>query len=472
MEIHQNNSSDDLFEESERNRPPLHPFTLSFFPDAVNRLFENYATDQSVGFARLTLALAIFLYFLFAFLDPLISPDVAGEITLIRVASVVFFSAVILMTYTAWGIKNFQFLMNVVVLFAGAGIITMILISGSSVYYAALILAVIYAHSLLRLRFIYASFSTWIVILFYLFTASWFQIAPFEIYLNNLFFLFSANVMGMFASYWLEYYMRAVFWKEQILRDKTQTLKREDLRKSQELEQARKIQLAMLPQALPQYPGYLFSFSMNPASEVGGDYYDYQINDGQLTFGIGDATGHGLQASVIVTAIKLVFSEHAGKMDIVDFLKRASNSISLMGIKNVYLAFAIGRLRNHTLELAGAGIPSALIYRCYTKSVEQFPLKGLPLGSKTMFPYKKERTILHPGDIVLLMTDGFPELMNGNGVMFGYQNVIEIFRELADLNPKELLEQMQHNIYDWLQGAEQNDDITFFAFKRMPVVSD
>jgi hypothetical protein len=456
--------------ERDLNRPPVNKFTLSFSDQGIRNLFERYATSRSLTFVRVSVILAIFLYIVFAFLDPLIMPSMVWKITAIRVTSILFFLGVLYLTFTAWGFKHFQFLMSVVVLFASTGIIGMILLSestGGYLYYAALILAIIYAHNLLRLRFIYATFTTWAVIWFYAIATLLLETTPAYIYMNNMFFLVSANILGMFASYWLEYYMKSVFWKERNLDEKTRLLETEYNRKTEELDAARDIQLSMLPQTSPHVKDYSFSFFMSPASEVGGDYYDFVIGeDGAVTFAIGDATGHGLQASVMVTAIKLLFTEHAGKTELTDFLKRASRSISLMGFKKIFLAFAIGRLHNDTLEFAGAGMPPALVYRQKSGCLEEFSLKGFPLGSRVNYPYIKSELLLEPGDTVLLMTDGFPELCDSNGEMVGYEKVKEIFSKSAELSPDELIQNLNRFTAQWLNGKTQNDDITFFVMKR------
>jgi hypothetical protein len=457
--------------ESDLNHPPVNKFTLTFADQRIRKLFENYSTSRSLTFVRVSMALAILLYIVFAFLDPYIMPGVVWKISVIRVISILFFLATIYITFTEWGFKNFQFLMCTVVLFASTGIIGMILLSesaGGYLYYAALILAIIYAHNLLRLRFIYATFTTWAVIWFYAIATLVLGTTPVHIYVNNLFFLASANILGMFASYWLEYYMKSVFWKERNLDEKSELLKAEYNRKSQELDAARDIQLSMLPQASPHITDYRFSFSMNPASEVGGDYYDYVISeDGTVTFAVGDATGHGLQASVIVTAIKLLFSEHAGRTELTEFLTRSSRSISLMGFRKTFLAFAIGRLHNDTLEFAGAGMPPALVFRQRTGCIEEVSLKGFPLGSRVNYPYQKTEISLEPGDTVLLMTDGFPELCNESGQMIGYETSKTIFSQFGKMTPDILIQKLNQYAAEWLNGHPQNDDLTFFAIQRV-----
>ncbi|MDX1639711.1 MAG: hypothetical protein R3281_17240, partial [Balneolaceae bacterium] len=340
------------WEDAIQNRPPIHPLTLSFYQEQHNKAFDQYITKGSLGYVRTSLVLAILLYATFSWLDRMVTPEVVPELMVIRIISCLIFGLVIYLSFRPWGKRNFQFLMSMVVLLAGVGIIGMILVAetnGGYHYYAGLILAVMYAHGLLRMRFIYATLTTWLIIGIYGVSAVILGNTPFIIYINNFFFLVSANIMGMFASYWLEFYLKAVFWNERILREKNQELEAEYERKSSELEAARRMQLNMLPQRSPYLPDYQFSFSMKAASEVGGDYYDFQVaQNGDLTFGIGDATGHGLQASVMVTAIKLLFSEHAAETDLLDFLKRASRSISLMGFRKYYMAFAVGRLSGNT----------------------------------------------------------------------------------------------------------------------------
>ncbi|MCK7523473.1 MAG: hypothetical protein MZV64_40370 [Ignavibacteriales bacterium] len=146
-----------------------------------------------------------------------------------------------------------------------------------------------------------------LVISYQISSAIWGSVTIAEI-INSSFFLSSANTLGMFASYGIEYYMRSEYLKSYLLKEKSAELNNEYVRKSNELESARQIQLSMLPQALPEHPELEIAVTMQTASEIGGDYYDFHLaEDNTLTFAIGDATGHGAKAGAMVTAIKTLF---------------------------------------------------------------------------------------------------------------------------------------------------------------------
>ncbi len=98
-------------------------------------------------------------------------------------------------------------------------------------------------------------------------------------------------------------------------------LEAENARKTQELEEARQLQLSMLPKSVPDHPLFEIATYMKTATEVGGDYYDFHLaNDGTLTLAIGDATGHGAQAGIVVTATKSLFELLAEEADIARIL--------------------------------------------------------------------------------------------------------------------------------------------------------
>lgn len=247
---------------------------------------------------------------------------------------------------------------------------------------------------------------------------------------------------------------------------KVNYLQTENERKAQELEAARRLQLSMLPKSLPTHPNAALATLMRTATEVGGDYYDFEVGpDGALTMALGDATGHGMQAGTLVAAVKSLFSSYSGEPDLAQALYHSARALRRMALPNLYMAFALARLRGYDLELAGAGMPPALIYRAASGTVEAVSLKGMPLGAPAEFPYEKQRVTLLPGDTVVLMSDGFPELRDGSGKQFGYDRVAEVVREVGSRDPQRITRHFEEAIRTWGGDKPIDDDITFLILK-------
>jgi len=251
-----------------------------------------------------------------------------------------------------------------------------------------------------------------------------------------------------------------------------QLLEAEHARKTQELDEARRLQLSMLPRAMPEHPAVEIAAFMKTATEVGGDYYDFDVAaDGTLTVAIGDATGHGAQAGTMVTATKSLFNLLAEEPDLERVLRKATLALKRMALPRLYMALALGKLRGQTLALAGAGMPPALVYRAADGTVETVPLKGMPLGSFADFPYRATQLDLAPGDTVMLMSDGFPELFDGQRQMLGYDRAKTVFEEVAAHRPQAIIDHFVRTGAAWVNGrmlsdsAAYEDDITFIVMQ-------
>lgn len=252
------------------------------------------------------------------------------------------------------------------------------------------------------------------------------------------------------------------------LEAKNKQLEIENRRKARELEEARRLQLAMLPKTLPEIPELEIAVYMKTATEVGGDYYDFHIGENSsLTFVLGDATGHGLKAGTMVTATKSLFSSLAKNPDILSTFHEMSESIKKMNLPYLTMCLVMVKLQNGIMNISSAGIPPALVYRCATKELEELSLDGMPLGAIKNFPYRQETLKLEPGDCILLMSDGFPELMNDKDEMLDYPKAFAAFREVGEKRPKEIITYLVKTGMDWANGRPQDDDITFVVIKVM-----
>lgn len=243
-------------------------------------------------------------------------------------------------------------------------------------------------------------------------------------------------------------------------------LQAEHDRKSKELEEARQLQLSMLPKFLPQIPNLDIAVYMKTATEVGGDYYDFHLSsDGTLTVVIADATGHGLKAGTLVTAAKSLFSSHASNHDILFSLREFSRCILALDFDRLSMCMTFLKIKNNQFKVGSAGMPPMMIYRAATQTVEEFVIQGAPLGTFIGFPYQIESQELNSGDVILLMTDGFPELISNKGEVFNYMRVSELFRKCAQFQPARIIEEFEKAAVNWLQGKEADDDLTFVVMK-------
>ena len=459
-----------IFNKKTSESPNINPLSLKFDSDDLNKSFAIHQAVKSIRLVRLSIAIAILIYIVFGFIQNTIMPGGSEDIKIIRIAGIVFFSAIILLSFMEFFKQHYQLMMIVLMIFGGTDVI-LIAINGEEFLYVGLILSVIYAHSLLRMRFIYASLTTWLLVISYqISSAIWGSVTIAEI-INSSFFLSSANTLGMFASYGIEYYMRSEYLKSYLLKEKSAELNNEYVRKSNELESARQIQLSMLPQALPEHPELEIAVTMQTASEIGGDYYDFHLaEDNTLTFAIGDATGHGAKAGAMVTAIKTLFSNYAPHMELTEFLKKSNHFIKQIKLPNLYMSLGVGKIKDDILEISGVGLPPFLIFRNSSGSIEELPLKGIPLGSFTTFPFIKRTIKLSPDDTLVFMTDGLPELFNKQKEMFGYEKIREILLESNQHSVKEILDEIKIKASDW--NNHQQDDITLLIIRKKGKASD
>ncbi len=246
-----------------------------------------------------------------------------------------------------------------------------------------------------------------------------------------------------------------------------QLLEAEYQRKTDELEEARRFQLSLLPRELPRHPAFEVAVAMRTATEVGGDYYDFrQAPDGALVAAVGDATGHGARAGTMVTVIKSLFSAYPPERRLAEFLAEANAAVRKMELGRMAMALCLARLEGRRLTFASAGMPPALLRRAGDGRVEELAARGMPLGGLAG-DYLESVAELEPGDTLLLMSDGLPELPNAAGEPLGYDGVARIVGEAPCDTPDQLIEALLAAARDWAGEGPPADDITFVALRAI-----
>lgn len=246
---------------------------------------------------------------------------------------------------------------------------------------------------------------------------------------------------------------------------KQRLLEADHARKSDELEQARSFQLSLLPRTLPSSGSTAIAVHMETATEVGGDYYDFVTDGDDLVIAIGDATGHGARAGTMVTAVKSLFVARAHRLSPAAFIEEADVAIRRMDLGRMAMALAVARLKGNTLTIASAGMPSAIVYRPSSASVDELDAFGTPLG--TLGGERSEiSTSLERGDRVLLMSDGFAELTSAEGEPLGYHAVAGEFSRIAAAagSVTEVIAGLRASVVEHRSGT-LDDDVTFVVLE-------
>ena len=225
---------------------------------------------------------------------------------------------------------------------------------------------------------------------------------------------------------------------------RAQLAESENERKTKELEEARQLQLSMLPKKIPQLLHLNIAVYMKTATEVGGDYYDFSTKeDGSLNICLGDATGHGMKAGTIVTMMKSLFTTNSVNKNLEEFFASSNNGIKDSKLERMMIAFAMLNINSNRLQIANAGIPPIYIYRKKNNNIEEIKVNGLPLGAMNNSSYELYETELFAGDTILILSDGMPELRNKNDEMYGYERVKDMFLKNGTNSCEEIIDKLK-----------------------------
>jgi serine phosphatase RsbU (regulator of sigma subunit) len=237
-------------------------------------------------------------------------------------------------------------------------------------------------------------------------------------------------------------------------------------RKSAELEEARLLQLSMLPARLPDVADLDIAVHMTTATEVGGDYYDFhQAEDNSLIVAVGDATGHGLKAGMMVTIAKSFFMNTWTEADLPTFFQRCTKILKQMNLGNLFMGMTLLRIHERTITASAAGMPPFLVYRAATRDVEIKAIKGMPMGAFNDFPYSEIKFSMDSGDVIMMLSDGLEEAFNADREMLGMDRITDELKTVGHLTADEIVGRMTKLGDDWMNSSRQDDDITIVVLK-------
>lgn len=240
---------------------------------------------------------------------------------------------------------------------------------------------------------------------------------------------------------------------------------------STELHMANQIQESVLPSIFPAFPDreeFDIYATMNPAKEVGGDFYDFFLIDrDHLGIVMADVSGKGVPAALFMMASKIILQSCAmlGKSP-AEILTRTNDSICSNNRMEMFVTvwFGILDLRTGVMTGANAGHEYPALKR--GDDYELFKTKhGLALGAMENSTYSEYKLEMRPGDRLFLYTDGLPEATDMQDEMFGMKRMLETLNEQKGCTVTETLENMNLAVEEFAAGAEQFDDLTMLCLE-------
>jgi len=172
-----------------------------------------------------------------------------------------------------------------------------------------------------------------------------------------------------------------------------------------------------------------------------------------------------MQAGTMVAASKSLFKAKADIPDPSISLKESSNALKEMGFSLMLMAMTVAKLSKDKIILSSAGMPFTLLYSSQKNEVEELEVNGMPMGSMKDFPYRSEEVNIKSGDVILFMSDGFPELYNENNNMLGYDKSVELFCAAANKKSEDVIQQLINEAKSWAGNYPLKDDVTFVVVK-------
>lgn len=240
---------------------------------------------------------------------------------------------------------------------------------------------------------------------------------------------------------------------------------------AREMEIARTIQMNLLPKVYPNLPGYDVSAMSLPAKHVGGDYYDFlTLPDGRIGFAIADVSGKGVPAAILTATTRSYLQSETQQADttIAETVQRINRMVHRDVTNDMYVTMALIYLNPKKGELeyvnAGHSHPILMSHQGEIKFLDE---GGLFLGIVDVGTYEKANEVMNQGDILVMVTDGVTDILNGKGEAFGAERFYSILRQSTHLSAEEIRNAIYQACVTHRGDADQFDDFTLIVIKRL-----
>jgi serine phosphatase RsbU (regulator of sigma subunit) len=239
----------------------------------------------------------------------------------------------------------------------------------------------------------------------------------------------------------------------------------------QELRVARHIQQASLPKEVPALEGWEISPLYRPAREVGGDFYDFHLlSEGRLGLVVGDATGKGVPAALVMSTTCGMLQLAAQALDTFSpskVLERVNETLVARIPSSMFVTCFYAILDPKSAHLVFANAGHDLPYLQHGGEANELSARGMPLGLMPSSSYEEKEIVLDVGQSVLFYSDGLVEAHDPEGQMFSFPRLRALVAEHGE--DRSLEDFLMEELYSFVgEGWEQGDDITLLTLRRSP----
>jgi serine phosphatase RsbU (regulator of sigma subunit) len=240
-------------------------------------------------------------------------------------------------------------------------------------------------------------------------------------------------------------------------------------RLERELQLAMEIQQRFQPTAPPIVPGYELQGISFPCYEIGGDYYDFiQRDDGRLVIALGDVSGKGTAAALLMSSLHAAIHAQTGSHDtLVETISAVNRYLAENIPPNRFVTLFYAELdpESGAVSFLNAGHNPPLIVHA-AGTVEQLASGGLPLGIKADADYREGRTTMQMGDVLVIYSDGVTEAASPSGEEFGPTRLYEVVSRNVEASAAGIRDRIESALTKFSQGTQAADDITLVIVKR------
>lgn len=249
-------------------------------------------------------------------------------------------------------------------------------------------------------------------------------------------------------------------------------------RLSTELSVAQKIQRDLLPKSNPEVPGLDITAKTKSAAEIGGDSFDFITKNSDTYFFVGDVTGHGIPAGLVMIMVDTLINTFMDMYDtLFDILVNTNKYLHPRIQSTVFMTMVLFKWNNEAKKLSfiGAGHENIMHYSATTKELTTFKSGGIALG---MVPdiskmAKEQELDYKTGDYLILYSDGITDAKNANGEPFSLEKFQALIKQGADkgFSSDVIFKDVSQTLAKYIEGAIQEDDMTLIVIKNAEKVS-